>query len=234
MESISRHRFAFNPVSSNSKTGPIPVTTTSKDSCSDECAYKDNGCYGDSGPINWQWRKLDQPDAGLTLEQCADRISKLRRHTLWRKNQVGDLPKDEQGLIDVRALELLVEAAEHTDGFTFTHHSPWEYRNHDAIKAANMVGGLTINLSAENLAEADHFIDMDIGPVVVALPADAKKPFKTPKGRQVIVCPASIRDDMTCMTCGICQIAGRKAVTGFPAHGAGKAKVERIFWATQV
>ena len=232
MDSVSRHRFAFNPVSSNSKTGPIPVTTTSKDSCPDECGYKGNGCYGDVGPIQWQWRKLDE--AGLTLEQACERIAKLRRHTLWRHNQVGDLPQDEQGLIDVRALEMIVAAAEHTDGFTFTHHSPWEYRNHDAIKAANMVGGLTINLSAENLAEADHFVDMDIGPVVVALPADAKKRLFTPKGRQISICPASIRDDMTCMTCGICQSADRKALIGFPAHGAGKARVERIFWAQSV
>lgn len=229
MDSISRHRYAFNPVSSNSKTGPIPVSTTSKDSCSDDCSYKRNGCYGDSGPVHWQWNKLDT--AGLTLEQMSEKVAKLRRHTLWRHNQVGDLPQDADGLIDVAALEVLVAAAEHTDGFTFTHHSPWEFRNHDAIKAANMVGGLTINLSAETLAEVDHFVDMDIGPVVVALPANAAKRLFTPKGRQVSICPASVRDDITCSTCGICQVLTRKAVIGFPAHGSGKAKVESIFWA---
>lgn len=233
MNSVSRHRYAFNPVSSNSKTGPIPVSTTSKDSCPDECSYKGNGCYGDTGPINWQWRKLDQPDAGLTLEQVCDRVSKLRRHTLWRHNQVGDLPQAADGLIDVRALEILVEASGHTDGFTFTHHSPYEFTNHDAIKFANLHGGLTINLSAESIAEADHFVDMGIAPVVVAVPANVTKPFRTPKGNHVSICPASVHDDMTCKDCGICQHATRKALVAFPAHGSGKAKVERIFWARQ-
>ena len=231
MESISRHRYAFNPVSSNSKTGPIPVSTTSKDSCPDDCSYKGNGCFGDAGPIQWQWRKLD--NAGLTLEELCTKVGRLRSHTLWRHDQVGDLPKDNRGLIDVHALELLVAASEHTDGFTYTHHSPWEFQNHDAIKAANLIGGLTINVSAETLAEADHFVDMAIAPVVVAVPANVTKAFKTPKGNHVSICPASIRDDTTCSNCGICQESHRRSIIAFPAHGAGKAKVERIFWAAQ-
>lgn len=244
MDSISRHRFAFTPVSSNAKLGPIPASGTSKDSCPPTCSYrpdKEGGCYAAYGPASWQWAKLDNPDndKALTLEQLCDRISKLRRGTLWRKNQYGDLPHTDDDLLDVPALEMIVEASRHTDGFTYSHADVWDYSTHDAIRDANKAGGLTINLSAENLLMADHYFDMAIAPVVVALPVikagtpveDIRKPVLTPKGRQITICPTYYDESMTCKDCGICQVSHRKAGVGFYAHGSGAKRVEKVFWA---
>jgi len=231
MESISRHRYAFIKVSSNRKLGPIPATTISRYSCPDECSYKGGGCYAAAGgPMALQWRKLDDPSAGLTIEQTCDHISSLRRATLWRHAQAGDLPKADDGLIDVRSLRMLAEASSHTDGFTFSHFDPFEFRNHDIIREVNRGTGLTINLSSETLAEVDAYMDLGIGPVVTALPIDQVKALKTPNGRHVAICPATISESVQCKDCGLCQSKDRKAVIGFRAHGASKKKVERIFF----
>jgi len=50
--------------SGNVKTGPIPVSTTSKASCSDTCPFKDNGCYADGGPLALHWRAVTEGARG--------------------------------------------------------------------------------------------------------------------------------------------------------------------------
>lgn len=87
-------------------------------------------------------------------------------------------------------------------------------------------GGFTINLSGNNLGHADTLADLNIGPVVVVLPSAVKTNTVTPKGRKVVVCPATQRDDVSCATCGLCQKARRSVIVGFPAHGSGKKKAE--------
>jgi hypothetical protein len=87
--------------------------------------------------------------------------------------------------------------------------------------------GFTVNLSANNLAHADDLADLGIAPVVTVLPADATDNTVTPKGRKVVICPATIRDDVSCATCGLCARL-RDAIVGFPAHGASKRKAEAI------
>jgi len=50
----------------------------------------------------------------------------------------------------------------------------------------------------------------------------------TPAGRKVVVCPATQRDDVTCESCRLCARINRSVIVGFPAHGAGARKVNRI------
>jgi len=64
--------------------------------------------------------------------------------------------------------------------------------------------------------------------VVVVLPVGATKPVRTPEGRLVIVCPASV-GNTDCLNCGICQQRDRACIVGFPAHGSGAKRVEAIF-----
>lgn len=89
------HRYAYIQASSNRKLGGLPATTTSKDSCPITCSYNPasggGGCYAAQGPMEWQWRKLDDPnnDKALNIHQLAERLSRLRKHTLFRLNQAG-------------------------------------------------------------------------------------------------------------------------------------------------
>jgi hypothetical protein len=128
--------------------------------------------------------------------------------------------------LDVKALAALVKANRGRKGFTYTHKPLVSQAERDAIRDAN-ASGFTVNLSGNDLAHADSLYDMDIGPVVVVLPKDTTQSVVTPKGRKVIVCPATVRDDVSCATCGICAKL-RKAIIGFPAHGTSVKKANAI------
>jgi hypothetical protein len=154
-------------------------------------------------------------------------IRKLPKGTLWRHNQAGDLP----GIgdtIDKPAMLELIAANRGRRGFTYTH-KPAEAGSQNAylVAMANQ-SGFAVNLSADNLAEADSLAALDIGPVVVVLPADQTRAIKTPSGRHVAICPATISDSVNCASCGLCAEIGRKAIIGFPAHGTSKKKATAV------
>lgn len=211
--------------SRNAKTGPIPVSTTTAMTCSPACPFQGSGCYAKGGPLAIHWRKVTQGIAGMPWGDFVAEIAALPENTLWRHNQAGDLPGNGDA-IDIVALASLVSANSGKRGFTYTH-KPTTPDNVAAIKDAN-ANGFTINLSGNNLAHADQLADLNAGPVVVVLPADQTTNTATPAGRKVVVCPASVRDDVSCATCKLCAVTDRRAIIGFPAHGAAKNKASGI------
>ena len=220
------HTYHFTRVSSNMKTGPIPVTTTSAGSCPPTCSFKGNGCYAEGGPLAMHWRAVTAGKRGGTLDELCAKIRALPRHQMWRHNQAGDLP-GYQGELDPGAVRRIAEANKGRRGFTYTHYRPTA-TNQEIVARANKAG-FTINWSAETLEEADYFASLGTGPVVCVLPADTTKPVQTPAGRHVIVCPA-VMGNTDCLNCGICQQQGRQAIVGFPAHGTGAKRVQKVFF----
>lgn len=174
------------------------------------------------------WKDVSEGDRGVPLDEFCEQVKLLPKRSLWRHNQAGDLPGD-GAAIDQESLRKIVAANRGRHGFTYTHFAPAP--NAEAIRHANE-NGFTINLSAETLKEADEFHALGIAPVVVVLPIDAKDNFQTPAGNTVVVCPASI-SDTTCALCGVCAVASRKSIIGFPAHGTYKAKAQKVFFATK-
>jgi hypothetical protein len=178
------------------------------------------------------WSKIAKGLYAKTWEDLVAGVNALPQGQLWRHNQAGDLP-GENNEIDCNALIELVDANKGKRGFTYTHKPVTGYgtipmNNRDAIRHAN-ANGFTINLSADNLAEADELKALNIGPVVTIAPIDAPEKFATPQGHKVIVCPAQSRDDVSCKDCGLCAIANREAIIAFRAHGVSKKKAEAIF-----
>lgn len=220
------HTYHFTRVSGNVKTGPIAVTTTSAGSCPPTCSFKGNGCYAESGPLAMHWRAVTAGKRGGTLEELCAKITALPRHQLWRHNQAGDLP-GYQGELDPGAVRRIAEANKGRRGFTYTHYRPTA-TNQEIVARANKAG-FTINWSAETLEEADEFAALGAGPVVCVLPADQLTPVRTPAGRHVIVCPAAT-GNTDCLNCGICQQRDRQAIVGFPAHGSGAKRVQKVFF----
>lgn len=225
-----QHYYQLVRLSANSKLGGLPASTTSASSCPTRCSLRNNGCYAEAGPSGLNFRAVSEGRRGGTLEEFCKQVKQLPLRSLWRHNQSGDLPGD-QVLIDHQALHKIVSANRGRHGFTFTHYSPSIQNNAQVIGYAN-TQGFTINLSAETLAEADEFLAVGVAPVVVILPVDQTTTLKTPGGNTVMVCPASI-SNATCALCGICAKADRKFVVGFPAHGSGKAKAQRVFFAAK-
>ena len=216
----------FTRVSRNEKTGPIPVTTSSAETCPDSCPLKDSGCYAQSGPISWHWKKVSNGERGAAWSALCEQIDRLPRDQVWRHNQAGDLPHT-GGDIDTAALWQLVAANTGKQGFTYTHHHMDNENNREAVELANLYG-LRVNLSANDLQHADELAALGIAPVVTVLPEDQTENTTTPAGRKVVVCPATLKgSSATCETCKMCT-RERTAIIGFPAHGTNKRKASVI------
>ena len=221
-------RLAFTLASGNAKTGPIPVSMSQRASCSPSCALLDV-CYALNGRIGIWWRRLDD-DPGrfirtYTWREFCHAIKALPAATLWRHNQAGDLAGRGES-INAEQLAQLARANRHRRGFTFTHKHHGT-ANRAAIAAANR-DGFTINLSADNLHQADALVELGIGPVVVGIP-DKTKIRHTPAGRRVVTCPNHYNHAITCQRCQLCQRQDRDFLIGFPPIGVRRNAARIIF-----
>jgi len=219
--SLSRLRFHLTRISGNSKTGPIPVTTSSRDTCPPSCPFRGSGCYAESGPLALHWQKVTNAERGVTFsEHCAD-LAKLPPDQLTRLNQAGDLPHT-RGRISRRFIRGIVAACRKIKAYTYTHHRLNLGENLALLRFANR-NGLTVNVSTESESAADDVIAAGLPAVLAVNSEESRKTWHTPAGNVVLVCPAQTRDT-DCATCQLCQNRGRRVVVAFMAHGTSKRK----------
>jgi hypothetical protein len=206
MNKLSTLFYHFTARSSNTKTGPIPVTTTSADSCPDSCPLKftiepDTGekkpgpCYANWGPISWFWAKVTKGVKAFTLswDELIVKVKAIGPGQLWRHDQAGDLPGVNEHL-DTGKVRELTAANGDSRGFTYTHKKKALLEQPGALQAvldANR-DGFTINISCDTAEEIDHFEALGL-PTVITVPMDAEA-FTTPGGRRVKNCPAILED----------------------------------------
>lgn len=214
-------------VSTNVKTGPMPVSTTSKNSCPSSCSLKGNGCYAESGPLGIHWAAVNSGKRGTDWQSFCEEIKKLPKGITWRHNQAGDLPGDGMS-INVHMLNMLIAANKGKKGFTYTHYDVIHNEsNREWVRIANKEG-FTINLSAESYEEADKLASLGIAPVATIQAEGMEHTTYTPEGRKVITCPATYREDVSCYTCKLCQKQDRPIIA-FPVHGTSKKKAQKVF-----
>lgn len=248
-------RVIFRLKSGNKKLGPIPVSISEPGTCPRSCTFYDVGCYAGYGWNGTIWRKARQ--FGLPWRDFLDAVEALPDGQVWRHNEAGDLAGGVDAIHEGWFWDLIV-AAKGTRGFTYTHRTiigSSEGRiNARLIRDGNAEGGMTINLSADTLEQADEYADLGIGPVVVTLPDDIiagmyvtethyarktkheslrhlrpkPKELRTPKGRRVVICPAQTAAKLTCAECQLCAHPHRKSVVGFVAHGQGSRLVSEL------
>jgi hypothetical protein len=214
---------ALTPISSNRKTGPMPVSYSTKEWCPDDCPLKAAGCYAKHGHTGIHWRKVTAGERGTDWDTFVSKVRHLPKGGIWRHNVAGDLPAKD-GVIDSDMVRQLIKANTGKGGFTYTHH--------DMVKNAGIIAssnhnGFTVNLSSNNVTEADTMAEMDIAPVVTLLPTGSKKVTFTPKGRKVVRCPAETSEKVTCQSCRLCQKTDRPII-GFTPHGSGKKVTQEI------
>jgi hypothetical protein len=219
-------KFHLTTVSANLKTGPIPVSISARATCPSSCPLKGAGCYAEFGPVNIHWKRVSTGQMGVEWTEFLEKVRNIFRGQLWRHNQAGDLP-GAGNRINFTMLKQLVTASKRTRGFTFTH-KPMTPANRVAVKYAND-NGFTINLSADNLVEADKLAALNVGPVVVVVPQDMAERFTTPDGRKGIVCLEQTGKVPNCAACRLCAIPTRQSIIGFRAHGVNAKKLsERV------
>lgn len=217
---------ALTAVSSNAKTGPIPTSTSDRATCPTTCPFYNKGCYAKSGPQAIHWSKVSNAERGVTYDQFVEQVRKIQRGQLWRHNVSGDLQHND-GNIDYLKLRKLIMANKGRKGFTYSHHV---LNEHNVICLQNANGmGFTVNASCESVDDADRVMTEHQIPAVAVIPStESRRFFNTSSGRKVIVCPATIHENVTCSTCGLCQKADREFVIAFPAHGVAKKTVNEI------
>lgn len=215
-------KFQFIQASSNVKTGPIPQTYTSRESCPPSCPHYRGSCYAEGFYTRMIWDRLTT-STGKELADLTRAIERLPKGQLWRHNVAGDLPGEGEA-VDAYALGQIVRANRGKKGFTYTHKKSPEALQW--VKHAN-TWGFTVNVSTDNAGEADRYAAQGL-PVVVVVPVDTPKHTTTPEGRAILVCPAQTTEGMTCAHCQLCQKADRRQIIGFRAHGMRSKQADAI------
>lgn len=211
--------------SGNSKTGPIAVSTTARESCPPTCPLHDNGCYGEDYRTRLHWDRVSRQERGTTYEHFVRQVQALPSYTMLRHNVTGDLIH-RSGAVVTSALLALAAASRHlAAAWTFTHHLRTP-ANRAAFQAA-AAAGLVVNCSTESRSEAARLHNSGM-PAVCVVPPDAPAVFHH-DGVRFVVCPASRKgSDIQCINCGgrygkpLCAQANRPFVITFPAHGQHK------------
>jgi hypothetical protein len=222
---LSDLRFHLSRVSTNSKTGAIPVSTSPRSSCSPSCPFFNNGCYAENYPLRFHWEAVTRGERGEPLQRFLANIAALPVGQLWRHNQAGDLPHT-AGRISRRFMRGLIAANRGRRGYTYTHHRLDIGENLPLIRQANR-NGLTVNISTETETAADSAVAAGL-PAVLTVPSDeSRTTWQTAGGNRVLVCPAQRSDTKTCADCQLCHKRGRRVIIAFLAHGTAKRKAER-------
>ena len=214
--------------SGNGKIGAMPCTTSPRSTCPDACPMKgDTSCYAEGGYYTrLNWSKVDSGERGLAFPLLLKAVAGLKPDTVWRHNVAGDL-QGHDDTIDKAALEDLTLANEGRKGFTYSHY-PMTPENLEAISSANQ-GGFTVNVSCNSPQEASALLETTGGlvPLVTLIPDEHFWEGHRSQGA-IVRCPAEYREEVTCLSCQLCQKANRSTIVGFTAHGAGKAKTAII------
>jgi hypothetical protein len=218
-------KFHLTRVSSNSKTGPIPVSTSSRETCPTACPFRGAGCYAESGPLAIHWSAVTSGARGVVWEDFLKSVAALPPGQLWRHNQAGDL-YNPSSAVGRYALAALVAANRGRRGFTYSHH-PRTPATVQAFKAAT-AHGFTVNASCDSEAQADHAIAQGLRVVFVVPSTETRNTWITPGGNRAILCPAQRFDGMTCERCRLCQSRPQHVAIAFKAHGTGRRRVDAI------
>jgi len=221
--------------SSNGKTGPIAVSTTSRDSCADDCPFKgDEGCYAEAGYYTrLHWDQVTAGKRGVPPEEFIKQVSKLPANQMFRHDVAGDLWKNPENSKQIYFpyLEKLAKASSHLyAAWTYTHHTLDGIdgaRNKQAIFDVEQYKFI-VNISTESIDVAAR-LQKEGFMVTVVQPQGGPTAFRH-EGVSFVQCPATLpNSEVTCQTCGgrkgkpLCATI-RKVVVVFPAHGSRKTK----------
>lgn len=225
-------RFHLTAKSSNTKTGPIPVSTSSRATCPPTCPFLGEGCYGDGYHLSMHWDAVTRGERGLQWPQFLAAIAELPFGQLWRHNQAGDLYKP--GTVTGRtALAQLVDANRGRRGYTYSHH-PLTSATVQAFRAAT-ANGFTVNASCHNETKADAAIASGLRAAFVVASTETRPHWRTPDGNHAVLCPAQRSgpqfEGMDCAKCQLCQSRPETIAIAFKAHGTGYRRVEAVIGA---
>lgn len=221
----------FSRLSGNSKIGPIATSISESSTCPDNCSLKrKGGCYAKAGHMRLHWDRLDRSRKKKhQWSEFIKEVKSLFNGYVFRYAQAGDLPGTNNNIDKPKMMEL-INACRKIKAFCYTHKpvlglSKQAQKNRQLIQIANEKEFI-VNLSADDLSEADKLSDLGIAPVVSIVPVDHPKHSFSPGGRKILVCPEQTIG-ITCDQCMLCAKKDRKFIVAFRAHGISKRAVSQ-------
>jgi hypothetical protein len=210
-------------VSGNPQTGPIPVSTSGKETCNPRCPLK-HACYakqkinpktgkpGKIPRIAFHWDKVTSGERGTDYLTFTNSIRKLPYGQLWRHNQAGDMHQD------VKYVNQLIDANRGRRGFTYT---SWTYSDELFIRAKR--SGFTINKSCYSASSAAASASRGIPAVFSGAPVEYRDVTAwTEFGVRFVVCPTKRNSPaakkVQCATCHLCHTRPDNTVIVLPLH----------------
>lgn len=224
--SLTNTWFHLSRVSSNKKTGPIAVTTTSENSCSVNCGMREV-CYAASGPLALHWAAVSNGSRSSEWRKHLNDLESLPFGSPLRLNQAGDLVASASGRLSRAFLNglLAVVKTRRLQAWTYTHHDHTVGDNGKLLRRANREG-LRINVSTETEESADLAIASGLPAVLAVSSEETRTVWRTPARNLVKVCPAQLRDT-DCNRCMLCHKRGSKVIIAFLAHGSRKSRANQ-------
>lgn len=200
-------RYHLTPVSGNGKTGPIAVTTTSRNSCWAGCPFRGVFCYGEQFHMRMHWDKVSSGQRGYDRHALCVAIETLPKYSMIRVNQVGDQPLQDDGeTIDLHEALPIAQSCKKRKlkAWTYSHHKKTDV-NLAAMRELTEAG-LTVNASCETEEQVDRVYAQG-GLAALVVPHDEKRTsWKTAGGVTVRVCPEQRGITENCQTCdAYCQ-----------------------------
>lgn len=207
------------PVSGNSKTGPIPVTSRTMDTCPTDCPFypeRSGGCYG-TGRLFGITRKHANT---LTEKDLDARLAKVRKGARYLRDRVvGDVLTPD-GDVDFDYIAAIARAGARAGLRVFGYTHAWRRFTADDVTRIKQEG-YTMNASCETEQDVQRAVDLGM-PVV--LTGDEWDDGQMVAGKRVVTCPAQTGQTESCATCGLCASPNRKAVVRFMVHGVARNK----------
>jgi len=214
--------YQFVANSHNKKTGAMPVTSTSSNSCPLTCGLY-NDCYGKSSYTRIQWDKLDKK--GIDFNQLINLINSLRKNSPIRFNVVGDLVNND-GIVDSTKLIKLANTVKNRalDMIIYTHLELC-YLNVKAFQLA-FSKGLNINISCETIEKAKKALNYGLNSVIVLPMGSINKVLKI-DDLIIVRCPNEYNSKIQCVNCMLCSKdrIKKRVVVAFTAHSTTKKRL---------
>ena len=208
------HNVHLVAVSSNSKIGPMPATYRGRDTCPTDCAFLNNGCYGD-GRIFGLAHKYA---SALSIDKAREILRRARGDARYLRDRVvGDLVNS-RGAFDMRYVRAIARLARERGLIAFGYTHAWPMLTRDEVRAITETG-YVLNASCETVEDARQAISLGMPTVVTN---DGIPEGLTVDGKRIITCPQQIRENVTCASCGLCAKPDRKVIIRFLTHGASK------------
>lgn len=210
--------------SGNRKTGSIPVTYRPMTTCPTDCPFLPTGtiggCYGTGrlfGMAAKHSGKIDVESATWKV-----RLGKERGARYLRDRVVGDVVTPE-GTLDREYIAGITQVALANKLVPFGYTHAWKQFTEQDMSFL-LDSGYVMNASTETHEDAERAIAAGMQAVIVD---DDTPEGSIVAGRRLVTCPAEVRDDVSCASCGLCAKPNRTVLIRFTTHGIARAKARR-------